>query len=77
MPKGLPTHVAIDNSDGRQQTLSALATPHHKNTTTYVPKVQSFLLIVWKMRPLIHPLLHKTLSIISSTKLENEQKHPC
>ena len=36
--------MAIDNSDGRKQTFGALAAPHYKSTTTYVPKVQSFLL---------------------------------
>ena len=39
--KGQPTHVTIDNSDGRQQTLTGLATTHHSNATIYVPKIQS------------------------------------
>ena len=38
IPKEQPTHVTIDNSDGRQQTLTGLATTHHTNSTMYVPK---------------------------------------
>ena len=33
IPKGQPTHVTIDNSDGSQQTLTGLSTTHHKNAT--------------------------------------------
>ena len=39
IPKKQPTHVTIDNSDGRQQTLTGLATTHHTNSTIYVPKI--------------------------------------
>ena len=39
IPKGQPTHVTIDNSSGRQQTLTGLATTHHKNATIYVCKI--------------------------------------
>ena len=38
IPKGQPTHVTIDNSDGHQQTLTRLAATHHTNSTIYVPK---------------------------------------
>ena len=39
IPKGQPTHVTIDNSDGRQQTLTRLAATHHTNSTIYAPKL--------------------------------------
>lgn len=39
IPKGKPTHVTIDNSDGRQQTLTGLATTHHTNSTVYAPSI--------------------------------------
>ena len=37
IPKGQPTHVTIDNSDCRQQTLTQLAAAHHTTSTIYVP----------------------------------------
>ena len=37
IPKGQPTHVTTDNSDGRQQTLTELATTHHTNSTISRP----------------------------------------
>ena len=36
--KGQPTHITIDNSNERQQTLTGLDTTHHTNATVYVPK---------------------------------------
>ena len=33
--KGQPAHIAIDNSDGRQQTLTGLDTTDHTNATVY------------------------------------------
>ena len=36
--KGYPTHITIDNSNERQQTLTGLDTTHHTNATVYVPK---------------------------------------
>ena len=36
--KGQPAHIAIDNSDGRQQTLTGLDTTHHTNATAYNSK---------------------------------------
>ena len=39
IPKGQPTHVNINNSDSRQQTLTGLATTHHTNSTIFVPKL--------------------------------------
>ena len=39
IPKEQPTHVTIDKSDSRQQTLTRLATIHHTNSTIYVPKL--------------------------------------
>ena len=39
IPQGQPTHVTIDNSDGRQQTLTGLATIHYTNSTICVPKL--------------------------------------
>ena len=39
IPKKQPTHVTIDNSDGRQQTLTGLATTRHTYSTIYVPKI--------------------------------------
>ena len=36
--KGQPAHIAIDNSDGRQQTLTGSDTTHHTNATVYNPK---------------------------------------
>ena len=39
IPKGQPTHVTIDNSDGCWQTLTGLAITHHTNSTIYVPKL--------------------------------------
>ena len=36
--KGQPTHVTIDKSDGRQQTLTGLDTTHRTNATAYNPK---------------------------------------
>ena len=39
IPKGQPTHVTIDNSDGRQQTITGLSTTHHTNSTIYVPRL--------------------------------------
>ena len=39
IPKGQPTHVTIENSDGRQQTLTGLATTHHTNLMICVPKL--------------------------------------
>lgn len=33
IPKGQQTHITIDNSDNRQQTLTRLATTPHKNST--------------------------------------------
>ena len=36
--KGQPTHITIDNSDERQQTLTGLDTTHHTNATVYNPK---------------------------------------
>ena len=41
IPKGQPAHVTIDNSDGRQQTVTGLTTTHHTNATIYVPEIQS------------------------------------
>ena len=32
------THITIDNSDGRQQTLAGLDTTHHTNASVYNPK---------------------------------------
>ena len=31
----------MENSDGRQQTLTGRATTHHTNAATYIPKIQS------------------------------------
>ena len=39
IPKGQPTDITIDNSDGCQQTLTGLATTHHTNLTLSVPKL--------------------------------------
>ena len=39
IPKGQPTHVTIDNSDGRQQTLTRLEAIHDTKSTIYVPKL--------------------------------------
>ena len=36
--KGQPTHITIDDSDERQQTLTGLDTTHHTNATVYNPK---------------------------------------
>ena len=36
--KGQPTHITIDNSDGRQQKLLGLDTAHYTNATIYNPK---------------------------------------
>ena len=41
IPKGQPTHVAIENSDGRYRTLPGLAATYHTNATIYVHKIQS------------------------------------
>ena len=42
---GQPTHVTIDNSDGRKQTLTGIAITHYTNVTIYVSKIQSSPLI--------------------------------
>ena len=39
IPKLQPTHVTINNSDSRQQTLTVLATSHHTNLAIYMPKL--------------------------------------
>ena len=39
IPKRQPMHVTIDNSDGRQETLTGIVTTHHTNSTIYVPKL--------------------------------------
>ena len=39
IPKGQPTHIFIDNSDGRQQTLTRLEAIHDMKSTIYVPKL--------------------------------------
>ena len=36
---GQTMHVIIDTSDGRQETLTRLATTHHMNFKIYVPKL--------------------------------------
>ena len=41
IPKGQQTHMTIDKSDDRQQTLTGLGTTHHTNATIYVPNIQS------------------------------------
>ena len=38
IPKGKSTPVTTDNSDGRQQTLTRIAT-HHTNSKIYVPRL--------------------------------------
>ena len=42
IPKGQATHVTLDNSDGKQQTLTGVATTHHTNSTIYVPKLTTY-----------------------------------
>ena len=39
IPKRESTYVTIDNSDGRQQTLTGLATTHHTYSTISMPKL--------------------------------------
>ena len=39
IPKGQPTRVTIDNSDGRQQIITGLSTTHHTNSTIYAPRL--------------------------------------
>ena len=33
--KGMPVHISIDNSDGKQQTLTGIHTTHHTNGTVF------------------------------------------
>ena len=40
IPKGQTTHVTIDHSDIRWQTLTGFATTDHTNATIYVPRIQ-------------------------------------
>ena len=47
--KGQPTHITIDNSDGRQQTLTSLAKAHHTNATVYNPKNEEIAKITQKI----------------------------
>ena len=37
IPKGQPTRFTLNNSDGRQQTLTGLPTTRHTNSTIYLP----------------------------------------
>ena len=39
IPKRQPMHVTIDNSDGRQETLTGIVTTHHTNSTIYLSKL--------------------------------------
>ena len=39
IPKGQPTSVTINNSNGCQQTVTGFATTHHMNSTIHVPKL--------------------------------------
>ena len=41
IPKDQPTHVTIENSDGRYRTLPGFAATDDTNATIYVPKIQS------------------------------------
>ena len=47
--KGQSTHITIDNSEGRQQTLAGLDTTHHTNTSVYNPKNEETSTIIQEM----------------------------